>query len=80
MQDLGAFSPGCLGSLEIVSGAICEAKMHYAEVVALWYTCIINSICGLLKNVSSLFADMVVLTGHALGHFFITFLLLFKFL
>ena len=23
--------------------------MHYAEVVALWYICIIKSVCGLLK-------------------------------
>ena len=31
---------------EIASGAICEEKMHNAEVVAL---CIIKSVCGLLK-------------------------------
>ena len=28
---------------------MCEAKMHYAEVVALWYIFTIKSACGLLK-------------------------------
>ena len=27
---------------------MCEAKMHYADVVALWYIFIIKSVCGLL--------------------------------
>ena len=43
---------------EITSGTMCEAKMHCAEVVALWYICIIKSVCGLLKSVTSLFADI----------------------
>ena len=45
----GVSSPGKIRVSEILSGAICEAKMHYAEVVALWYICIIKSVCGLLK-------------------------------
>ena len=38
-QGLGTYSSRFLGSplSEIAFGAICEAKMHYAEVIALWY-------------------------------------------
>ena len=32
----GGILPQENGVSEITSGAICEAKMHYAEVVALW--------------------------------------------
>lgn len=35
---------------EIASGAICEARMHYAEVLGLWCICIIKSVCGLLNE------------------------------
>ena len=59
---------------EIASGAICEAKMHYAEMVAL---CIIKSVCGLLKV---LVVCLLTFSGSdcaciykRLGHYFLNF-------
>ena len=39
---------------EIASGAMCEAKMHYADVVYLHH----QKCLWLVKSVSSLFADI----------------------
>ena len=44
---------------EIASGAMCEAKMHYCEVVALWYICIIKSICGLAVKFQLLWFNII---------------------
>ena len=57
---------------EIASGAICEAKIHYAGVVALWYICFIKTICDLLKVLVVgllIFSSTDSAYTKALGHY-----------
>ena len=62
--------------IEVTEIAMCEAKMHYAEVVALWCICIIKSVCGLLNMLVVClltFSSTDSACTKALGHYFITF-------
>ena len=41
-RGVGSSSPRKIRVSDIAYGAMCEAKMQCAEVVALWYVCIIK--------------------------------------
>jgi hypothetical protein len=59
---------------------MCEAKMHYAEVVYSFVA--LSSVCGLLKVLVVClltFSSTDSACTKALGHYFITFLLLVEF-
>ena len=47
---------------------MCEAKLHYAEVVALWYICIIKSVCGLLKVLVVCLLTLILVVAYTANY------------